>query len=179
LPPGEAASGTTGVPEDIPSGPCTVSLMISGDSKVESIKVLRRFLKLGLKQSLDLIHAAPVKLVEGVSRDWAIELQAALNAVGAVADVSMSPLSEESASSPSATADEASSPGTYKVWIRHHGKSKSNVALRLHELLDISTEDALELVSKAPVQIAITSYLQAERYRETLSAAGAVVDVIP
>ena len=61
----------------------TVILAAAGDKKIEVIKEVRAITALGLKEAKDLVEAAPKPLKEGVSKDEAAKIKAALEKVGA------------------------------------------------------------------------------------------------
>jgi large subunit ribosomal protein L7/L12 len=64
-----------------------VILSAIGDKKVDVIKVVREATGLGLKESKDLVEAAPKAVKQGVSKDEAAKLKAALEGAGAKAEV--------------------------------------------------------------------------------------------
>ena len=61
----------------------TVELTSAGDSKVKVIKAVREATGLGLKEAKALVDGAPAPIKEGVSKDDAEALKAALEEVGA------------------------------------------------------------------------------------------------
>jgi large subunit ribosomal protein L7/L12 len=61
----------------------TVVLAATGDKKIEVIKEVRVITGLGLKEAKDLVEGAPKPLKEGVSKDDAAKIKAALEKVGA------------------------------------------------------------------------------------------------
>ena len=61
----------------------TVSLKATGEKKVEVIKVVRAITGLGLKEAKDLVEAAPKPVKEGIPKDEAEKIKAALEKVGA------------------------------------------------------------------------------------------------
>ena len=61
----------------------TVVLMAAGDKKIEVIKEVRAITALGLKEAKDLVEGAPKTVKEGVSKDEAAKIKAALEKVGA------------------------------------------------------------------------------------------------
>ena len=61
----------------------TVILAAVGDKKIEVIKEVRAITGLGLKEAKDLVEAAPKTVKDGVSKDEAAKLKAALEKVGA------------------------------------------------------------------------------------------------
>ena len=61
----------------------TVVLAAVGDKKIEVIKEVRAITGLGLKEAKDLVEAAPKAVKEGVSKDDAAKMKAALEKVGA------------------------------------------------------------------------------------------------
>jgi len=61
----------------------TVVLAAVGDKKIEVIKEVRAITALGLKEAKDLVEAAPKPVKEGVAKDEAEKIKAALEKVGA------------------------------------------------------------------------------------------------
>ncbi len=59
-----------------------VQLMDSGAQKVQVIKAVKDALGLGLKEAKDLVDAAPAMLKEGMKKDEADKLKAAIEAAG-------------------------------------------------------------------------------------------------
>ena len=64
-----------------------VVLASAGDSKLGVIKVVREITGLGLKEAKDLVEGAPKTLKEGVSKDEAEKIKAALTEAGATVEV--------------------------------------------------------------------------------------------
>ena len=61
----------------------TVMLTAAGEKKIEVIKEVRAITGLGLKEAKDLVEGAPKPLKEGVAKDEAQKIKAALEKVGA------------------------------------------------------------------------------------------------
>jgi large subunit ribosomal protein L7/L12 len=61
----------------------TVVLAAVGDKKIEVIKEVRAITALGLKEAKDLVEAAPKPVKEGVGKEEAEKIKAALEKVGA------------------------------------------------------------------------------------------------
>jgi large subunit ribosomal protein L7/L12 len=61
----------------------TVVLAAIGDKKIEVIKEVRAVTGLGLKEAKDLVEAAPKPVKEGVTKDEAEKIKAALEKAGA------------------------------------------------------------------------------------------------
>ncbi len=61
----------------------TVVLAAIGDKKIEVIKEVRAVTGLGLKEAKDLVEAAPKPVKEGVSKEEAEKIKAALEKAGA------------------------------------------------------------------------------------------------
>src|ERR671937_2344232 len=61
----------------------TVMLTAAGDKKIEVIKEVRAITGLGLKEAKDLVEAAPKPVKEGIPKDEAEKIKAALEKVGA------------------------------------------------------------------------------------------------
>jgi large subunit ribosomal protein L7/L12 len=61
----------------------TVVLAAAGEKKIEVIKEVRAITALGLKEAKDLVEGAPKAVKEGVSKEEAEKIKAALEKVGA------------------------------------------------------------------------------------------------
>ena len=61
----------------------TVMLAAVGDKKIEVIKEVRALTGLGLKEAKDLVEAAPKAVKEGVNKEEADKIKAALEKAGA------------------------------------------------------------------------------------------------
>ena len=61
----------------------TVVLAAAGDKKIEVIKEVRAITALGLKEAKDLVEGAPKAVKEGVSKEEAEKIKAALEKAGA------------------------------------------------------------------------------------------------
>jgi large subunit ribosomal protein L7/L12 len=61
----------------------TVVLTAAGDKKIEVIKEVRAITSLGLKEAKDLVEGAPKPVKEGVSKEEAEKIKAALEKAGA------------------------------------------------------------------------------------------------
>ena len=61
----------------------TVVLSAIGEKKIEVIKEVRTITSLGLKEAKDLVEGAPKPVKEGVSKEEAEKIKAALEKVGA------------------------------------------------------------------------------------------------
>jgi len=79
--PAAAAAGPAAVVEE--QTEFTVVLAAAGDKKIEVIKEVRVITGLGLKEAKDLVEAAPKNVKEGVNKDEANKIKAALEKVGA------------------------------------------------------------------------------------------------
>ena len=65
----------------------TVVLSAIGDKKIEVIKEVRAITALGLKEAKDLVEAAPKPVKEGVSKEEAEKIKAALEKAGAKVEI--------------------------------------------------------------------------------------------
>jgi large subunit ribosomal protein L7/L12 len=77
-----AAPGATAAPVEEKTE-FTVVLAAIGDKKIEVIKEVRAATGLGLKEAKDLVEAAPKPVKEGIPKDEAEKIKAALEKVGA------------------------------------------------------------------------------------------------
>ena len=64
-----------------------VVLSAAGEKKIQVIKVVRELTNLGLKEAKDLVDAAPKPVKEGVARDEAEKIKAALEEQGAKVEI--------------------------------------------------------------------------------------------
>jgi len=78
--PGGAAAAAAPVEEKTEF---TVVLAAAGDKKIEVIKEVRAITSLGLKEAKDLVEAAPKAVKEGVTKEEAEKIKAALEKAGA------------------------------------------------------------------------------------------------
>lgn len=65
----------------------SVILAAAGDKKIEVIKEVRAITGLGLKEAKDLVDGAPKHVKDGVSKDEANKIKAALEAAGAKVEI--------------------------------------------------------------------------------------------
>jgi large subunit ribosomal protein L7/L12 len=65
----------------------TVVLAGAGDKKIQVIKVVRELTGLGLKEAKDLVDGAPKPVKEGVSKEDAAKMKAALEEQGASVEI--------------------------------------------------------------------------------------------
>ncbi len=64
-----------------------VILSSAGDQKIQVIKVVRQLTNLGLKEAKELVDGAPKSIKEGVSKEEAEQMKAALEEVGAKVEI--------------------------------------------------------------------------------------------
>ena len=64
-----------------------VVLAGAGDKKIQVIKVVRELTGLGLKEAKDLVDGAPKPVKEGVSKEDAAKMKAALEEQGATVEI--------------------------------------------------------------------------------------------
>ena len=64
-----------------------VVLKVSGDQKINVIKIVKEATGLGLKEAKDIVDAAPKAVKEGLKKEEAEELKKRLEAVGAVVEL--------------------------------------------------------------------------------------------
>jgi large subunit ribosomal protein L7/L12 len=82
---GAAAAGNAAAAEE--KTEFNVILKDVGANKINVIRVVRELTSLGLKESKDLVEAAPKAVKEGVSKDEAASIKTKLEAVGATVEV--------------------------------------------------------------------------------------------
>mgnify|MGYP003347830427 CR=1 FL=1 len=85
MPMGGGAAGGAAAAEE--KTEFNVILAASGDKKINVIKVVRELTGLGLKEAKDLVDGAPKTLKEGVSKEDAAKMKAALEEQGATVEV--------------------------------------------------------------------------------------------
>jgi large subunit ribosomal protein L7/L12 len=79
--PGAAGAGAAAPVEE--KTEFTVVLAAVGEKKIEVIKEVRAITSLGLKEAKDLVEAAPKPIKEGIAKDEAEKIKAALEKAGA------------------------------------------------------------------------------------------------
>ena len=77
-----AAPGAGGAEGGEEQSEFTVELKAAGDQKIAVIKVIKEVLSLGLKEAKELVDSAPAPVKEGVKKEEAEELKAAIEAAG-------------------------------------------------------------------------------------------------
>jgi large subunit ribosomal protein L7/L12 len=87
-----AAAPATGGPAEAAAAPeeqteFTATLTEIGPNKIPVIKVVRELTGLGLKEAKDLVDAAPKAVKEGVTRDEAEKIKAALEEQGGKVEI--------------------------------------------------------------------------------------------
>ncbi len=82
---GPAASGDTAAEEE--QTEFSVILKAAGQSKLAVVKLVKELTGLGLKESKEIVDSAPAPIKEGVSKDEAEGLRAALEEAGAEVEV--------------------------------------------------------------------------------------------
>ena len=87
MPMAAAVGGAAGGGEAEEKTAWKVLLKEGGGQKIQVIKVLREVTGLGLKESKDLVDAAPKVVKEGLKKEDAEELQKKLAAAGAVVEL--------------------------------------------------------------------------------------------
>jgi large subunit ribosomal protein L7/L12 len=60
---------------------------VPADKKMSVIKAIREIVSLGLKESKDLVEAAPKTIKEGISKEDAEQIKVKLTAAGAVVEI--------------------------------------------------------------------------------------------
>ena len=80
--PGAAAGGAAAAPVEEKTE-FAVVLAATGDKKIEVIKEVRAITSLGLKEAKDLVEGAPKTVKEGLSKEEAEKIKAALEKAGA------------------------------------------------------------------------------------------------
>jgi large subunit ribosomal protein L7/L12 len=81
-----AASGAAAAPEEEQTE-FTAILAVIGPNKIPVIKVVRELTGLGLKEAKDLVDGAPKPVKEGVSKEEAEKIKAALSEQGATVEI--------------------------------------------------------------------------------------------
>jgi large subunit ribosomal protein L7/L12 len=78
-----AAGGDAGAAEEEASDEVDVILEAAGEKKIQVIKEVRSLTSLGLKETKDLVEAAPKPVLEKVNKEAADKAREALEAAGA------------------------------------------------------------------------------------------------
>jgi large subunit ribosomal protein L7/L12 len=82
---GDAGSGAAAAPEE--QTEFTATLTEIGPNKIPVIKVVRELTGLGLKEAKDLVDAAPKAVKEGVTKDEAEKIKAAVEEQGGKVEI--------------------------------------------------------------------------------------------
>ena len=82
---GMAGGGAAAVAEE--KTEFNVVLATAGDKKIQVIKVVRELTGLGLKEAKDLVDGAPKPVKDGVSKEDAAKMKAALEEQGATVEI--------------------------------------------------------------------------------------------
>ena len=82
-----AAAGAAAAPAAEEKTEFDVVLKSFGAKKLDVIKVVRELTGLGLKDAKDLVEGAPKTVKEGISKDEAEKVKAALTAAGATVEI--------------------------------------------------------------------------------------------
>ena len=80
---GPATGGGAAAPAAEEKTEFTVMLAAAGEKKIEVIKEVRAITALGLKEAKDLVEGAPKTVKEGISKEEAEKIKAALEKAGA------------------------------------------------------------------------------------------------
>ena len=80
---GGPAAGGEGAPAEEAAATADVILVAAGEQKLQTIKVVRQLTSLGLKEAKALVDSAPKPVAEGVEKEEADKMKAALEEVGA------------------------------------------------------------------------------------------------
>jgi len=75
-------SGDNGASDEEEKSAFDVELTSSGDNKIGVIKALREFIQLGLKETKDLVDAAPKVVKEGVDKEEAEKMKKSVEEAG-------------------------------------------------------------------------------------------------
>lgn len=81
------AAGGAAAPAAAEKTEFDVILSSAGAAKLQVVKEVKTILNLGLKEAKDLVDAAPSPLKQGVSKDEAEKIKAALEAAGAQIEI--------------------------------------------------------------------------------------------
>jgi large subunit ribosomal protein L7/L12 len=83
--PGAGGGAAAEAPEEQTS--FDVILTAAGDKKIQVIKAVREVTTLGLKEAKDLVDSAPQPIKEGITKEEAEKLKAALEEQGATVEI--------------------------------------------------------------------------------------------
>jgi large subunit ribosomal protein L7/L12 len=82
-----AAAAAAAAPAEEEQTEFTAILSVIGPNKIPVIKVVRELTGLGLKEAKDLVDATPRPVKEGITREEAEKIKAALTEQGATVDI--------------------------------------------------------------------------------------------
>jgi large subunit ribosomal protein L7/L12 len=166
---------------------CDVFLRDYGDRKIQVIKVVKETLKLGLRESLELVDSAPRMLARQLGRDQAEVLVHELVEAGAAAELRAHVPEQEPArplaativtGAPAAAAADESASELYEVILNGCGPNKINVIKIIRERTGLGLKDSKDLAETADATIkqGIPEQEAVALMRE-LAAVGASVEV--
>lgn len=166
-------------------GPYTVVLNSSGSNKIGVIKVVREMTGLGLKQTKDLVEAAPSAVLREVSLQEATRASMKLAAVGAKTTLSerKPDAPAQSESPPLPHTDQPTNPGIqpgpFRVVLLSAGANRFEVIKALRGLLGVGLKEAVDMTDQTPTTIVSeVSGERGDRIKEALEPLGATVEVI-
>ncbi len=150
----------------------SVELTAMGPNKIQVIKVVKDRTGLGLKDSKELVEAAPKIVKSNLDRAAAEALQAELAAAGATARV------VDSASAPAPASQKSAAVGGMSVTLVSCGSKKIEVIKIIREVTGLGLKESKDLAEQTPSMIKFgLSVADAEALQKRLAAAGATAKV--
>lgn len=130
----------------------SVWLIKAGEQKISVIKEVRTATGLGLKESKDLVEAAPKLIKAGLDKKAADELIAKLTAAGATAESRPDgPEAKPTPGAPKTGGTDAE--GKYSVHLQSFGQAKIPCIKVVKDTFGLGLKEAKELVEAAPVVV--------------------------
>ncbi len=160
---------------DCPDGTYSVKLLTYGANRINTMKVIRTRLGLGMKDSKELVESAPVTVSEGLTKAEADSFVSDLQAAGAEAEKDGPTGCGSGAETPS---DGVCSQITYRVKLLEAGSPKKKTVKVVKKLKGLSTKESKKLVESAPVILKKDmSQTKAKKWKAKLKDVGAKVKI--
>ena len=154
----------------------TIKLAKCGSSKIETIKIVKEALGLGLKDAKDLVDSAPCVLSENFDMLEAQELKKRLEAIGCVVVIEGI---DQDININETTPVQTTAVSSYNVVLKSAGDSKITVAKVMRDILDMGLTQAKDLVDETPCTILQNvDYDKALEVKKELEDYGATIDIV-
>ncbi len=165
-------SGAGAAPKPLESGPTyRIVFTDSGPEKIEVIKVVRHYTKLGLAEAKRLVESAPGAACPELYADTVENMTRDLARVGATFEIA-------SGSGTPFSPKETGTGPKYAVTLTDLGRNKIDVIKVIREYTDLGLKEAKELAESAPAVVCSgVSQETAEKIKRDLEDAGARAEI--